>query len=338
MHQFTNDSTYNEIIEKFLIEFEKCWNTTLAECNISQNQLQIGSRLRPLIVLWGYLCGCHYENINKLSYELIANTSVSIELIHKASILLDDWIDKDTTRHGKPAFHTEHSTELTVMYSLYLVSLASKKLSMISDSSLEMATQLKCIYNIHNVIHSMSLGAVMELSLKKEELFDLEKINTIAELETAEIIANALQLGYLHGTQYNENVFNILHIIGIQCGYLFQALNDFEAFSNYAHNAQYKGCVNYDFDNGKKNIVVAMLYELVSIKDKEKFTHSSGADIALMAEKYNFKKFFMNDIKIVYDNLLENIETLGKYGVHQKWIAAFMDFINYAKKIAYTKL
>lgn len=338
MYQFTNDSIYNQAIEKFLIEFEKCWNGTLAECNISQAQLQMGSRLRPLIVLWGYLCGCNSNNIDKLSYELIANTSVSIELIHKASLLLDDWIDKDTTRHGQPAFHTEHSVEFTVMYALYLVSLANKNLSTIFNTSLQATTQIKCMHSIHNVIHSMSLGAVMELSLAKEDLFDLEKINAIAELETAEIIANALQLGYLQGNHYNENVFEILHIIGIQCGYLFQALNDFEAFSNFSQNAQYKGSVNYDFDNGKKNIVVAMLYELVSSKDKAKFLHGSGADIALMVEKYNFKNFFMQDIKNVYDNLLDNIKTLEKYGVHNKWIDAFLDFINYAKMIAYKKL
>lgn len=338
MNQFTEDDDYNLSMHRFLEEFELDWEKILSRNNIMQTQLQIGSRLRPLIVLWGYLCSYNTENLKDISYNIVANASVSIELLHKASILLDDWIDKDTSRHGEPSFHIEYGAEFTVMYALHLVSTANQNISDTLNSSINTTKHILGVQKIHNIIHSMSLGAVMELSLKQDDLFNLDKINTIAKLETAEIIGNALQLGYLIGPQYNNQVFELLHMIGIQCGYLFQALNDFEAFSNMTQNAAYKGNTNYDIDNKKKNIVIAMLYEMVSKKDKIKIKSCSGSDISCIAHKYKFKDFFMSDLKIVYENLLDNIASLEKYGLNHKLINAFIDFIEYAREIAFSKL
>lgn len=77
-----------EIEDRFLSSFDCAWNETLEHYKCRQAQLNSGSRLRPLMVLWGY----------------IANVAVSIELIHKGTILLDDWIDQDEARHGEKAF------------------------------------------------------------------------------------------------------------------------------------------------------------------------------------------------------------------------------------------
>ena len=184
----------------------------------------------------------------------------------------------------------------------------------------------------------MGLGALQELHLKHEELYDLDKIKNIALFETAEIIEKSLQIGYTLGNMKNDDVAAILRVIGSQCGYLFQTLNDLEAFSNLEKNAEHKGVVNFDIDNNRKNIVVAMLWELASSKDRKIIQNSSGNNICYIAEKYHLKSFVLKDMEIVYNNMISNIKSLVDYGICKEWVNAFSDFFSQIREIAYDRL
>src|SRR5688572_6942013 len=62
-------------------------------------QIVHGSRLRPLLVAWGYLlAGVDFDYARRAD---VARLAVYVELLHKATILIDDLIDDDSARNGE---------------------------------------------------------------------------------------------------------------------------------------------------------------------------------------------------------------------------------------------
>ena len=333
-----NDATYMNAMQKFLLEFEKEWEYTINSLGYRQKQLLIGHRLRPQIAFWGYISEIKISELDKISYKSIAQVTVSIELLHKASRILDDILDNDSERHGETAFHIEYGEKLTIIFALHLVGLAAWRLQKIILTKYNESVYGSCLSKILDIIYSMSLGALEELRLESFELYDKMKISTIAKLETAEIIGNSLQIGYIFSNASNEQVLAILKTIGLQCGYLFQTLNDLEAFSNAIHNMEHKGETNFDIDRNRKNIVITMLWELASKKDKEIILHSTGGNIVHIAEKYHLKSFVLNEMEIVFNDMLNIVHTLSSYGISDEWIIAFSDFLYQLRDIAYRRL
>ena len=334
-----SDVKYARAEKKFEEEFNKEWDMVLHQLKCQQSQLLLGNRLRPKIVFWGYVASKTSSELDTLSYIRVAQVAVSIELFHKASLLIDDWLDNDTARHGHTTFHVELGAQYAVVFAVHIICLAIWRIKNIFIDNLGNEDLYQsCIKKISDLVYGMSLGALQELQLKHEELYDIDKIKAIAHFETAEIIEKSLQIGYVLGNAYNENVSAILKVIGTQCGYLFQTLNDLEAFSNIEKNAEHKGCTNFDIDNNRKNIAVSMLWELASSKDRKIIRNSSGANIFHIAQKYHLKSFILKDMEIVYNNMVANINSLLEYGVCEEWINAFTDFFSQIREIAYERL
>lgn len=334
-----NDVNYARAEKEFEREFNKEWNTILLQLDCQQSQLLLGNRLRPKIVFWGYVASKTSSKLDKLSYTNVAQIAVSIELFHKASLLIDDWLDSDTARHGQKSFHVELGEQYAVVFAIHIICLAIWRIKNIFIDNLGNEDLYQsCIKKISDLVYGMSLGALQELQLKREELYDIDKIKSIAHFETAEIIEKSLQIGYALGNTENENVSAILKVIGSQCGYLFQTLNDLEAFSNFEKNAEHKGFVNFDIDNNRKNIVVSMLWELASSKDRKRIQNSSGINISRIAQKYHLKSYVLKDMEIVYNNMISNINSLVEYGICKEWINAFSDFFSQIRDIAYDRL
>lgn len=333
------DINYARAEKKFEEEFDKEWNSILLQLDCKQSQLLHGNRLRPKIVFWGFVASKTNSELEKLSYTSIAQVAVSIELFHKASLLVDDWLDNDTARHGQKTFHVELGEQYTVVFAIHMICLAIWRIKNIFIDNLgDEDIYQSCIKKISDLVYGMSLGALQELHLKHEELYDIDKIKNIALFETAEIIEKSLQIGYTLGNTKNDDVTAILRVIGSQCGYLFQTLNDLEAFSNLEKNAEHKGVVNFDIDNNRKNIVVAMLWELASSKDRKIIQNSPGNNICYIAEKYHLKSFVLKDMEIVYNNMINNINSLVDYGICKEWVNAFSDFFSQIREIAYDRL
>ncbi len=74
-----------------------------------------GKRTRPLIVLLsGRMCGGDYEELMDLA--------ISVELIHTASLVHDDVIDKAERRRRQRALHREYDVSLAIVLGDWLIS------------------------------------------------------------------------------------------------------------------------------------------------------------------------------------------------------------------------
>lgn len=308
------DRVMGNASSSFITEFETAWrqSTTSYKLPYAQSvQLASGSRLRPLLLAWGF----YFDGSTLGNRDCALQLAVSIEMIHKASILIDDLIDNDCARHGHPAFHIEFSEEEAVLYAIHLL---GESLSGVAECCERFPNEKQrlnsCMRILSTVISRMSFGALRELTMDKLTVFNFGQIKEIAEHETTELIENSYYFGYLLSKKATDGADKHVHSFGRECGYVFQALNDLEPFSNSEKNSAYKGDVNFDFDKARKNLVVAMLYGAANTKDRTSLSSVSASFDGVMGllDKYSIRHLMLQDVSSHIGRILRSIESLNK--------------------------
>ena len=332
--------TYSNITDKFNQRFDIHWQNITEILETKHPQLTYGSRLRPQICLWGFLIAQHFPSDSDI--DKISNAAVSIELLHKATIIIDDWIDNDNERHGFNAYHYDNSPEEATILSLNMISLAMKRLeSCVNDEIIMPEHYTLCLNILIKTIYFMSKGALEELRLKDNLIFDKSKISEIMQYETSEIIGNSLLMGYYVGLEHHkppERISSELKVIGDNFGHVFQTFNDLEAFVCPERLKKHKGTVNMDFFLNRKNIVVASLYEVANSKDRNILKNCNSSQLQDLLTKYKITEFIYTQTNMLYDNLIERVKQMSNIKVSQDWICGFIDFFSKAKEYAESRL
>ena len=102
---FPNRKVFDTKIQEYIRENE---NDTNNFREMAEYCLFSGKALRPLITLEIFKSLAGYSF--KVDNPVIRDLMLSVELIHTASLLLDDLpMDDDTMRRGKPCFHVKYS-------------------------------------------------------------------------------------------------------------------------------------------------------------------------------------------------------------------------------------
>ena len=347
-NEYLNHSLINNQFEEyrktFLLIFEKKWSDLFSKVNIDLCQIRTGNRLRPQITLFGYLANEKKYCLNQLNY--IADIGMSIELIHKSSIILDDCIDGDELRHNQPAFHTIHGKDKTILFAFNLTAQALINLNnVLLDRNVGNNIYRKCIELSIRTLCDISKGALNELEMTQVDMYDMDKVKQLIDLETATLLKNSLLLGYLSNGGDNPEVEKIFVEVGSACGYIFQTMNDLEPFCNREGTIYHKGKVNIDYLNSKKNIAIAFIYERMTAAEKRKFNLLNMSDKQNAKElieeyflKYKVLECFMKEIASIEkmtNTLLKRIEHLG---IDKLWCDSFKNFILLLTKVAKNRL
>lgn len=332
---------YKAVTKSFLDNFDIFWTDTINAMGLDSAQLKVGNRLRPQICLWGYLATVNSYDVATHDYSHIANIAVSIELVHKASLLIDDWIDNDSERHGNPSFHIEYSPQQAVLCALNMIGCAMDRLeSAFTGDVILPHNYYLCLKTVLKTVCSMAKGALEELRLENAEFFNSEKIREITRLETAEIIGNSLLLGYYAGAgkHVNPQIEVRFKEIGDKCGYLFQALNDLEAYVSPNKLIEHKGELNLDYQSKRKNLAVATLYELASIQDRKALVESDQEALLELMKRYKVFDAMRLELKNIYLDLLDSCMIDPAYGISPSWVSGFQNYMELVKKFAEDRL
>ena len=321
--------------QAFISAYEKTWTRVMADTYFPSEKMDVGHKLRPRLVYWGFL----YRNStpNTEEYEAIGKLAVSIELIHKASLLIDDYIDRDTARHGRPAFYTEHGVERTIIYSLNLLSTALSMINKVFAEKEIAAQYFTSMASIIDMLESMTRGVLKELDLGVISSHGLLSIKEIMILETAELISSSLVSGYsLAGGDISAELC-LLKSIGKKVGFVFQILNDMEPFA--VSNHDHKGSINIDIGRRRKNYCVAIINELASRKERKKLDQCEEADleqyIFQLLERYKVLPLLQNECRTT---LADAIEEVKNTTTNQGWASDFNMFIQSVYDVSSTRL
>lgn len=331
----TDDGLYTFAAEEniFIEYYEKKWDEILSDAYYKTELLNYGHKFRPRLVYWGYCAGRSPVTLTENDYDAIAQVAVSIELVHKASILLDDYIDGDTARHGIDAFHITYGPERTMIFSLNILCRSLRMINDVFMNYIDDSTYSKISMKIViQTLEDMTLGVLRELDLSKEiSMQELENIKEIMHLETATLITNSLLVGYLLSQNKEIDNINLFEKIGNDLGYVFQILNDLEPFCSKRNN-DHKGSLNTDISRNRKNICIPLLYIYLSSKEKRKLDNCSLGEIdTLLLElfrKYDIKINLFNEINDVCQRIHNNIDKMEITPQMEEWCNNFHIFVD----------
>lgn len=311
--------------------FEKRWIEYIDHFPMEHKnarQLRIGNRLRPCMVCWGYALST--DDISEMDFEKIFDLAIGIELIHKGSIIIDDYLDDDSARRGEVTFHKQYTPNETIMFLLFLLGKAVEKLAKFVE-----------VARVSNLICAMSESALRELRLAEGDFFG-EEIDHIVSGETVALIKDSLLFGYETQNDRISEMNVILGNVATRCAYNFQLLNDLEPFAAAEQNIANKKNHNFDFSKKRKNLIISRLYQECTPEDKaliQANIDSSELKDTLfnLIKKYCIEEAVFREINESKEEISKELKGLAVATNNSECLEDFLYFINSVMDVYYRR-
>ena len=284
--QKINDS-YNElrslVNQKLFLVDEKIKSKLVSEVNLIEEMVAYhlnsgGKRLRALLTLGSSkLCG--YTNGTR-----DINLAACVELIHSATLLHDDVIDRSIIRRGKKTINNIWGNQSSILVGDYLLSRCFEM--MVEDGDLEILKLLS--YTSAKIAQ----GEVLQLEHKGEVDMLEETYLKIINAKTAVLFSAATKIGGMLSNATRKQK-EALEFYGKNLGLTFQMADD---TLDYNANLNLFGKkIGKDFFEGKVTLPIILSYqesdskEKKLIKDiftKQERTDNDFKDILKLISKY----------------------------------------------------
>lgn len=169
-----------------------------------------GKRLRPaLTMLSAQIAG----DINSRTIAFAA----AVELMHTATLIHDDVIDKAELRRGRATVHTLWGNEAAVMCGDFLYATAFNIFAKDGD--------IEVIQAMAQTSSQICEGEILELQLAFNPNITEAQCIEIARLKTSELMAAACKIGVL-SVSVDRQITNALESFGRNLGIAFQIIDD----------------------------------------------------------------------------------------------------------------
>ena len=247
--------------------------------------LKGGKRLRPVITL--DICQSLCQNREKALM-----MAFGIELVHTASIILDDMpcMDNDSYRRGQKSFHNKYNlTEAQIISTLLMETAHKIFFQHFSDNSLNLSIMFDILsknLGINGIAHGQYLDlAKLDIGDNKASFkrkMDKQKLKQLLNQKTTTLFEIAFIGGYLSGS---DNIKNIkqLQQASEHFGLAFQIYDDFD-----------------DIEQDKKRLEI-------NITDPN-YVNNLGLEEAEKDFKEHIKSFKEIAIKMnIYSHILEEL-------------------------------
>jgi geranylgeranyl pyrophosphate synthase len=188
--------------------------------------LSPGKRVRPALV---YLAGELFGGPR----ERLLNPACAIEMVHAASLALDDLpaMDDATSRRGRPALHVSYGEDLAILAAVTLLSrafgvLAESALTAARRELLPPSTALDLVSRLSDAcgLHGLASGQALDLASDERDLsFDL--LETIHARKTGALFVASAEFGaVLSGAREKE--LSLVRSYAKNVGLAFQIVDD----------------------------------------------------------------------------------------------------------------
>ena len=298
-----NDSYFqlkDSVEDKLILTEEKIKSKLTSEVDLVQKMTNYhietgGKRLRALLTLGAAkLCG-----YSKGSRDI--NLAACVELIHSATLMHDDVIDKGIVRRGKETLNKVWDNQSSVLIGDYLLSRCFE--IMVEDGNLEV---LKLLSSTSSKI---AQGEVLQLQHKGEVDMLEETYLKIISAKTAELFAAATKVGAIL-SDANSKEKDALEFYGRNLGITFQIADD-----TLDYNSELKlfgKKIGQDFFEGKISLPVILLFQKLNL-----------------IEKKTLKKIFNKELR-VKDDFDKIITLIKKYKIIEECYQKAQHYINLA--------
>jgi len=213
-----------------------------------------GKRVRPALVMLGAMLG-------EANQEEVQTVALAVELVHIATLVHDDVIDKAVLRRNHKTVASEHGVDAAVLLGDHIFTFAFEK---VAELNRPLILQL--------LARSTSIMCSGEIEqLKKRFQFDLteEEYLSFLEKKTASLFGTSARSGAVLSNQ-NEEIQAALENFGVHLGLAFQITDDLLDLTG--DEAIVGKTLRTDLLNGKMTLPLIYFRERVSSKkDAEEF-------------------------------------------------------------------
>ena len=211
-----------------------------------------GKRLRPLLAL----SSAKLLNYNGPDKDICL--AAAVELIHTATLLHDDVVDKSNKRRNKKTANEVWGNEPSILVGDFLFSRAFEL--MVETDSLE-------------VLKTLSKASCKISEGEMKQLIFQNNINTsksdyikIIKGKTAELFSAACKAGAIISTS-NSDEIKALERFGNELGISYQLIDD--ALDYQSENNNFDKSIGDDFKDGKISYPIIISWEKSNIKEKK---------------------------------------------------------------------
>ena len=191
-----------------------------------------GKRIRPALV---YTCCRLFGKVNKSTH----NAALVLEMMHTASLLHDDVVDRASLRRGRQTVNSKWDDKTAVLVGDYLFSRSMKIATEFDENEL-----LKLITP---VIVNLSLGELHQMNNSMQFKVDINEYYKIIINKTASLISVCCKAGAVSAGTNQENIKNI-ELFGDILGLMFQIKDDILDYVGNEETGKEKGV---DIKEGK---------------------------------------------------------------------------------------
>jgi len=210
-----------------------------------------GKRIRPLLAL------ASAKLLNYKGNDKDVCLATAVELIHTATLLHDDVVDKSKKRRNKLTANNIWGNEASILVGDFLFSRAFEL--MVDTNSLDVLktlSQASC---------KISEGEMNQLISQNKPNTTIKEYITIIKGKTAELFSAACKSGALIATD-NQNEINALKNYGIELGIAYQLIDD--ALDYVPNNTLFDKSIGDDFKDGKISYPIIVSWSKGTKKEK----------------------------------------------------------------------
>lgn len=209
-----------------------------------------GKRLRPMmLLLMSKACG--YTGQNHV------NVAAALEIIHTATLLHDDVIDKALLRRGKPSVNSKWGDDVAILIADYLYANAFR-LAMQSLSPIVIST-------ICQVTAQMCEGEMYQIE-KRQQFLTTEDYLRIVRHKTAFLFSACTGLAAVLAELDEKNILKATRF-GMDFGIAFQITDD--TLDLIGQDCELGKDSGTDIRNGKQTLPLIRTYESATTEEKE---------------------------------------------------------------------
>lgn len=199
-------------LERYLHLFEQDFKhqNPLLQLALQHILKRQGKRLRPILTLLAARCFGQVD-------EAVLHASVSLELLHTASLVHDDIVDESDMRRGQASVNTLLTPQAAVLVGDYLLSKALQHSAATKN--------IDVVARISNIGEQLSDGELLQLYALDSDRVEESVYYDVVRRKTAVLFAAAAQLGAMLGGATEEQKA-ALQTFGEYLGVAFQIRDD----------------------------------------------------------------------------------------------------------------
>jgi octaprenyl-diphosphate synthase len=192
-------------------------NQSVLDMGNSLSGVSSGKKLRPALVILSEKAASAGNGNGVRKMERLITLATAVELIHLASLIHDDILDKATVRRGKPSVNSVLGNDISIVFGDYIYSKAFELIGKCRNPDV-----FECI---SQAIYIMCEGELIQVCQRGNLNLPVEKYIAVVKKKTAKLLATCCHVGAMLGN-HGQNIQTALKEFGMNFGVAFQIIDD----------------------------------------------------------------------------------------------------------------